>query len=93
MKTELPTRRIILRGALAAGYSLFVPFGFPSLADAAPADALKKMPQATVRYQTQPKGERKCSGCVNFIAESKSCKRVDGQISSDGWCNLWTKKV
>ena len=59
---------------------------------AAPA-ATKKVPQANVQYQTQPKGEQKCGRCVNFIAESNTCKLVDGQISPEGWCSLWAKKA
>jgi len=30
---------------------------------------------------------------MNFIAESKTCKLVDGQISPEGWCSLWAKKA
>lgn len=59
---------------------------------AAPA-VTSKVPQASVQYQSQPKGELKCSGCMNFIAESNTCKLVDGQITPDGWCSLWTKKA
>ncbi len=64
-------------------------------APAAPADstAQKKVPQASVQYQPQPKGEQKCSGCTHFIADSSTCKLVDGQISSEGWCALWAKKA
>jgi hypothetical protein len=52
-----------------------------------------KVSQASVQYQAQPKGEQNCSGCINFIADSKSCKLVDGQISPNGWCILWAKKA
>lgn len=64
----------------------------PSADTSAPA-ATGKVSQASVQYQTQPKGEQKCGNCVNFIAESNTCKLVDGQISSEGWCSLWTKKT
>ena len=63
-----------------------------SAGSAAPA-ATGKVPQASVQYQTQPKGEQKCSACLHFIAESKTCKLVDGQISPEGWCSLWAKKA
>ena len=59
---------------------------------AAPA-ATSKLSQTSVQYQAQPKGEQKCSGCVNFIAESNTCKLVAGQISPEGWCSLWAKKA
>ena len=59
---------------------------------AAPA-ATKKVAPASVQYQTQPKGEQKCGQCLHFIAGSNTCKLVDGQISSEGWCSLWAKKA
>lgn len=55
------------------------------------APAAAKAKQASVQYQTQPKGDQKCSLCRNFIAETKTCKVVEGSISPDGWCTLWTK--
>ncbi len=59
---------------------------------AAPA-ATMKVPQATVQYQLQPKGDQKCSNCVHFIADSNTCKLVEGQISPEAWCSLWAKKA
>ena len=113
MKDEIPPRRVVLRGALAVGCSLWLPIVLsgcdskkganpsssaptgsptPSANSATPA-ATTKVAQASVQYQTQPKGDQKCNGCQNFIAESNTCKLVDGQISPDGWCSLWTKKA
>jgi hypothetical protein len=109
MKQENPSRRIVLRGALAVGCGLWLPIvlsgcdskkaaststGAPATSNesAAPATA-KKLSQMSVQYQAQPKGEQKCGQCANFIAESNSCKLVDGRISPEGWCSLWTKKV
>jgi hypothetical protein len=97
MKEEIPPRRAVLRAALAVGCSLFVPLAiFSSPATSATAAApteTKKLLKTNVQYQAQPKGEQKCSKCLNFIAESKTCKLVDGPISPDGWCSLWTKKA
>ncbi|MHB1189106.1 hypothetical protein [Thiobacillus sp.] len=62
-------------------------------ADAAAPASTGKMTQASVQYQTQPKGEQKCAGCLHFIAESNTCKLVEGQISPDGWCTLWAQKA
>jgi len=62
-------------------------------ADAAAPAAAAKVSQASVQYQTQPKGGQKCDGCLHFIAGSNSCKLVEGQISPDGWCTLWTQKA
>jgi len=113
MKAEIPSRRMVLRGALAVGFGMWVPIVLsgcdskkgtspptaapastpgPSADSAAPA-ATKKVAQASVQYQAQPKGEQKCSGCVNFIAETNTCKLVDGQVSPEGWCSLWAKKA
>jgi hypothetical protein len=50
-----------------------------------------KVSQASVQYQTQPNGEQNCASCMYFVVESNTCKKVDGDISSVGWCVLWTK--
>jgi High potential iron-sulfur protein len=113
MKSEIPSRRVVLRGALAVGCSLLIPAallgcdskkgenstgaapaGSPSTSadSAAPAET-GKVTQASVQYQTQPKGEQKCDGCLHFIAESNTCKLVEGQVSPEGWCSLWAKKA
>lgn len=112
MKEEIPQRRIVLRGALAVGCTLWLPIALsgcdskqgtnagssapasppPTSADSA-APATQKVSQASVQYQTQPKGDQKCSGCQHFIAESNTCQLVDGQISPEGWCSLWAKKA
>jgi high potential iron-sulfur protein len=112
---EIASRRIVLRGALAAGYSLWVPMllsgcdskkgadstspapASPPATSAKPAPAAPaatgKVAQATVQYQLQPKGDQKCSNCMHFIAESNTCKLVEGQISPEAWCSLWAKKA
>jgi len=107
MNEEIPSRRVVLRGALAVGWGLCLPIALsgcdskkgatPAGAPGSPADkatqaTANKVSQASVHYQTQPKGEQKCSTCTNFIAPN-SCKLVDGQISPEGWCNLWAKKA
>lgn len=97
MKEEILSRREVLRGALAVGCSLLAPafFGSPahSATSAAPPATAKKVSQASVKYQTHPNGEQKCGNCVNFIAESSTCKVVEGKISPEGWCVMWAKKA
>jgi hypothetical protein len=109
----VPSRRVVLRGALAVGCGLLLPaalFGCdskkgenltgaapdssptPSADTAAPAETAK-VSQASVQYQSQPKGEQKCDGCLHFIAEPNTCKLVEGQISPDGWCALWAQNA
>jgi hypothetical protein len=69
------------------------PPGPPADGPDAAAPATPKATQASVQYQAQPKGDQKCSGCQHFIAESNTCQLVEGQISPDGWCTLWTQKT
>ena len=94
MNQHIPTRRRVLRAALATGCSLWVPLVLaaeqPKKDTTSPA---KKVPQASVQYQAKPKGDQKCSTCINFIAESNTCKLVEGNVSPEGWCTLWAKKA
>jgi hypothetical protein len=86
MKDEVVSRRLVLRGALALGCGV-------ALSGKAHAEDTKKMSQTSVQYQTKPKDERSCGNCANFIAESKTCRLVDGSVSPEGWCSLWAKKA
>ncbi|GHA12716.1 high-potential iron-sulfur protein [Oceanisphaera arctica] len=101
------SRRAVLRRALAIGCGVLIPFTLigcdkkeESATGMAPTGAYPKaststkVQQASVHYQSQPnESGQKCSQCQNFISESKSCQLVEGEISSEGWCDLWTKKV
>jgi len=95
------SRRAVFRAAIATGCALCVPAAFAAdsmtkSTKAVPGDApsqVKKAPQATVQYQPKPKGEQKCAQCMHFIAESNTCKLVEGKISPDGWCTLWAKRA
>lgn len=57
------------------------------------AAATPKVSKAVAHYQEQPKGDQQCANCANFIAESRTCKVVDGPISPNGWCIYWFKKA
>ncbi len=75
------TRRVILRSGLAA-------LGGVAAATAAgsgPAAAQTKIAQKIVQYQETPKGDQKCSICVNLEAPN-ACKIVEGTINPNGWC-------
>ena len=96
MQEKILSRRAVLRGALAVGLIPIVPitlFSSPAAAADAAAPAAKKVSKASVKYQHHPHGEQHCSTCINFIAESKTCKRVAGPIDPNGWCILWAKKA
>jgi len=56
------------------------------------ATAQAKVAQNTVSYQDKPKGAQRCDGCTNFQPPN-ACKMVDGEISPQGWCSLFTKKA
>jgi hypothetical protein len=43
------------------------------------------------KYQTAPKGDQRCEGCANFQAPN-GCKFVQGDISPNGWCQLFVGK-
>ncbi|VTZ49950.1 Iron oxidase [Methylocella tundrae] len=49
-----------------------------------------KVSQAAVAYRGSPKGAQSCSNCRLFIAPN-ACKQVDGAISPNGWCRIWSK--
>jgi hypothetical protein len=93
----IQSRRAALRGVVAVGCSLLVPtvfFSSPAAgAEAATPTVATKLPKKNVQYQTQPKGAQKCSTCINYIAESSTCKLVEGPIDPEGWCVLWAKKT
>ena len=54
--------------------------------------AQEKISQAAAKYQTTPKGGQRCDGCVNFQPPN-ACKFVQGDISPDGWCQLFFPKT
>jgi hypothetical protein len=78
------SRRTLLQGVAVAG-------SVPLLAlRGGPAAA--KTAQSAVAYETSPKGGHSCGTCSSFEPPS-SCKLVDGSISPNGWCKLWSQKA
>lgn len=53
--------------------------------------AVAKITKSQAKYQDSPNNDQSCANCVHFIAGSNTCRLVDGPISSDGWCSLWSK--
>ena len=49
-----------------------------------------KVSKAAVAYQDSPKGDQNCASCRLFTAPN-ACKQVEGDISPDGWCRIWSK--
>jgi hypothetical protein len=54
--------------------------------------AQQKISQADAKYQATPKGDLHCDGCVNFQPPN-GCKFVQGEISPNGWCQLFVPKA
>jgi hypothetical protein len=79
------SRRVMLTGtALALGAAAGV-------AAVSRSSAQQKITQADAQYQATPKGGQHCDGCVNFQPPS-ACKFVQGDISPNGWCQLFAAK-
>jgi len=52
--------------------------------------AQQKVTKELSQYQDTPKDGQKCSECT-FFEPPKGCKVVEGDISPEGWCQLWNK--
>lgn len=69
--------------------------GMAPMADPAsaglPGAQQAKVSQASVQYQPRPRDGQACAGCMHFIIESNTCKKVEGDIGPAGWCVLWEK--
>jgi hypothetical protein len=48
-----------------------------------------KMSKDAAGYQASPKSGASCAKCKNFAAPS-ACSVVDGNVSPNGWCSLFT---
>lgn len=80
------SRRSMLRcAALLAGGTLAA-----GVIQVKPAYA-QKAGKAAVKYQESPNNGQKCGDC-NFFQAPSSCSVVDGTISPNGWCSLFSKK-
>lgn len=84
VKTGGLSRRIVLGGAAAVGVGAIC-------LSAERAQAQTKQKQAEVQYQGSPKGADKCSGCALFQPPD-ACSGVEGKISPEGWCSLYSAK-
>jgi len=82
---SMSRRVMITRTALALGAAATV-------AAASRAAAQQKIAQADAEYQRAPKGDQHCGVCANF-EPPHACKFVQGDISPDGWCQLFAPKT
>jgi len=80
------SRRVVLAGTtLALGAAA-------TAAAVSKAAAQEKISQADAKYQATPKGAQHCETCVNFEAPN-ACKFVQGEVSPNGWCQLFYPKT
>lgn len=49
----------------------------------------RKATKAEAHYQSQPKDIRSCGTCSYFNAP-KGCSVMDGDVSRDGYCDLYS---
>jgi hypothetical protein len=91
------SRRAVLRDALITGCCLIAPimlFGACSKETESASPALaRKLSKSEVKYQDHPNSEQKCGNCMNFNSAKKTCSRVEGPISPEGWCVLWGRNA
>lgn len=80
------TRAITAAGAVAA--AVCGRAAFASAEDYRPQDQ-KKLTQAAARYQDSPRDNTSCASCPYFVLPG-SCVLVDGEISANGWCPMYT---
>jgi len=80
-------RLAISRRAALAGTALAL-----GAAAISPAAGQEKLAQALAKYQGSPNGDKHCALCDNFQAPN-SCKFVAGEISPNGWRQLFTPKA
>jgi hypothetical protein len=73
--------------ALAAGATAALPVALTPTT----ARAGGKFSQKMAKYQPGPKGPQDCANCSQF-QPADACKIVDGTVSSQGWCQLYSPK-
>ncbi len=82
------SRRVFFRRVTAYAVGAAIIQGI----SANPAAAQGKVAQTSVAYQDKPKGAQRCDGCSLFQPPN-ACKVVDGNVSAQGWCSLFTAKT
>lgn len=78
------SRRTLLVGGIVVGSAPFLV--------ASKASATVKVSQAAVHFRTAANTDHSCGACKHFMAPS-SCRFVDGTISFDCSCWIWTNKI
>lgn len=84
MSETFSRRRVLKIVALFGGAA-----ALPGVARDAAAQG--KATKAAMKYQEQPKGDQRCSACMQFVAPNQ-CKVVEGEINPNGWCVAYVAK-
>lgn len=90
--SDRPDRQInegLTRRAWLGGATVVVGMGGSALLA---TSAQAKSSQQAAKYQDHPQGKAQCSACVQFMPPN-ACKLVEGNISPNGWCTLFTPKA
>ena len=84
-------RRVVISRRVALGGAAVVAVG-AVCAVTGVANAQTKQSQADVQYVAKAPAADKCSGCALFQPPD-ACQGVEGKISPDGWCGMYTPKA
>ncbi len=81
---ETVTRRVLLRRGVAVLSAVAA-----VATQAQRASGTIKISKAAVAYQDHPEGDKQCGKCLQFVSPN-NCKMVDGVVSSQGFCRIFT---
>lgn len=79
------SRRLFLQRSVAT-------LGAVGVAAITAKQAEAKVPKQAVGYQDTPNGSQACAHCRAFLSPH-SCRIVAGNISPNGWCEMWAPKA
>lgn len=94
-------RRGVIRAIAAGGLALGIPVVLggcgrdqagQAVQQDSPSTLLDEGGKATkesVDYQYEPRNGEMCSTCLQFVADSSTCRIVAGPIDPRGWCRAY----
>lgn len=82
------SRRLLLKSTAMT----FTAAAFAFIAGCDVTETGAKVSKQRAEYQDAPKGPQKCGKCKYFIADENTCRKVEGDISPEGWCMLFAAK-
>lgn len=97
-------RRAVIRAIATGGLAIGIPVilggcgrnqGEQAAQEAAQSPLLSDAGKATkesVDYQYEPRNGEMCSSCLQFVADSSTCRIVSGPIDPRGWCRAFVAR-